>query len=208
MFSGRAWQRSSNGSRRRIARCWRRGTGCRQRSTPGIATMRSSPPPMRHSCARSAICCLNRPPLRSTPPMSIRKSPSAQGRSWSSRSSTPASCSMPPMRAGAACTMRCTAPMRCPARPRPAAMTRRGGARSSLGPRRFWTRRCRWPMAAGRIGPAARPRSPIPGNGRATPATRCSSGTTACISRSSSTAATRSVATIPRVSPTSSSSPL
>ena len=55
--------------------------------------------------------------------MSTPRSRRWPGRSSSCRCSTRASCSTPPMRAGAASTTRSTAPTRCPARPGRAAMT-------------------------------------------------------------------------------------
>ena len=68
------------------------------------------------------------------------------GRSWSCRCSTPASCSTPPMPAGAASTTRSTAPTRCPAR-RPGRRLRRRARRAGdrLGARPSSTRPCRWP---------------------------------------------------------------
>ncbi len=52
--------------------------------------------------------------FRSPPPASTPRSPPPPARSWWCRSSTPASRSTPPTRAGVRCTTRCTAPTSSP----------------------------------------------------------------------------------------------
>ena len=61
--------------------------------------------------------------------MSIRRSPRSPGRSWSFRSTMPATPSTPPMPAGAASTTRSTAPTRSALRPPAAAMMRSAARR-------------------------------------------------------------------------------
>ncbi len=207
MPSGPARRRCSPSSRRATARCSTSATRCSARSTAGTWSApggRSTAPNIRPSCARSAIWCPSRRPSASPRRASMPSWRPWPGRSWSCRCSMPASCSMPPTRAGAASMMRSTAPMRFPDRPAPAAMTRRVARRSSAGRRASSIPMCRSRTAAGMTGSGPSSscaiRASSPGAGRA----GCCSGITACTSRSSSIRLIRSARPIRAASATSS----
>ena len=175
----------------------------------GSPTMRRG---IKPSCARSATCGPNPPISRSRRRMSTTRSPASPGRSSSCRCRTPAMRSTPQTPAGAASTTRSTAPTPSPTRAvrraapattrnaarrvvaRARALPRRGRAARAGQPRRrdrlcgrrhalavtlrdtAKTRRSRGRSSSSAI--AARPTRPAP----------CCCATTACMSRSSSTA--------------------